>query len=146
MRITYRKSTVHSYWNKRWSNISADLAMSNENIYPLKYAIQTVAGKTGLILEAGCGAGRLMRYFKYKGYSIIGIDFIEVAISKLKEVDPNLDVEVGDISKLRFCDEKFQFVFAFGLYHSLEHNLEVAIRETFRVLKKGWESLRLFSG
>ena len=89
----------------------------------------------GKILEAGCGAGRLLRFYHLKGYDIIGIDFISVAIEKLKKIDSSLKVKVGDISNLEFEDETFNYVLAFGLYHNFEHNLDKSIAETFRVLK-----------
>ena len=78
MRITYRSHDVKNYWADRWANIPADSAMTNEDVYPLKYALQTVKHKNGHILEAGCGAGRILRYFHDRGYDIHvaqGVDF-----------------------------------------------------------------------
>ncbi|MGH8661188.1 MAG: class I SAM-dependent methyltransferase [Burkholderiales bacterium] len=137
MRITYRRANNKDYWTKRWDDIPADLPMENSSVYPLKYAELTVKGKEGKILEAGCGAGRILRYFHERGYDIVGVDFIQVAVSKLKEIDPSMHVEVGDILNLRFADQSFKHVLAFGLYHNLEHGLEKAISETHRVLAKG---------
>ncbi|WP_202945127.1 class I SAM-dependent methyltransferase [Methylomonas methanica] len=137
MRITYRSANNKDYWTKRWDDIPADIPMENLDVYPLKYAQMTVKDKAGKVLEAGCGAGRVLRYYHGRGYDIIGFDFIDVAISKLKEIDPTLKAEVGDITNLRFADQKFDYVLAFGLYHNLEHGLEKAIQETHRVLKNG---------
>ena len=136
MRITYRAHGVKDYWTKRWADIPADVPMANLNVYPLKYAEQTVKSKEGKILEAGCGAGRILRYYHDRGYNIIGMDFIDVAISKLKEIDSTLQVEVGDITNLRFADQSFKYVLAFGLYHNLEHGLAQAVAETNRVLER----------
>jgi len=137
MRITYRQVNNKDYWTKRWSDIPADRPMENRNVYPLKYAEKTVQSKNGIILEAGCGAGRILRYYKDRGYDIVGIDFIEGVIKKLREIDPELHVAVGDITNLQYKDESFRYVLAFGLYHNLEHGLERAIQETFRVLERG---------
>lgn len=137
MRITYRSHGNKEYWEKRWADIPADLPMENTHVYPLKYAELTIQQKNGFILEAGCGAGRILRYYKDRGYRITGIDFIENAIAKLKGIDPSLDVHVADITKLPFRDESFQYVLAFGLYHNLEHGLTQALNETYRVLKTG---------
>lgn len=62
MRITYRTRGVKEYWTARWDEIPADVPMENASTYPLKYAQMTVKGKEGRILEAGCGAGRVLRY------------------------------------------------------------------------------------
>ena len=40
--------------------------MSNEKFTPQKYALKTIGDSKGTILEAGCGVGRLLRYFKGK--------------------------------------------------------------------------------
>jgi len=137
MRITYRKSLNKDYWAKRWGDIPADLPMENKSVYPLKYAELTVRDKQGKILEAGCGAGRILRYYHNHGYDILGFDFIDVAIEKLKHVDPSLQAEVGDITDLRFNDGSFDYVLAFGLYHNLEQGLKDAVAETSRVLSSG---------
>ncbi|MBF0215765.1 MAG: methyltransferase domain-containing protein [Candidatus Omnitrophica bacterium] len=137
MRITYRWKDNNEYWFKRWDDIPVDQPMDNPDVYPLKYAKMTVGSPGQRILEAGCGAGRVLRYFADKGYDITGIDFIEGVIRKLKEHDPKLKAEVGDITGLRYPDGYFGYVLAFGLYHNLENGLDVAIRETFRIVSPG---------
>mgnify|MGYP003963430805 FL=1 len=137
MRISYRSHNVRDYWEKRWDDIPADQPMENNQVYPLKYAEQTVEDQQGRILEAGCGAGRILRYYHNKKMDIIGIDFIEVAIEKLRKIDSTLKVEVGDITDLRFENESFKYVLAFGLYHNLEHGLDQSIEETYRILESG---------
>lgn len=136
MRVTYRKENNKDYWTNRWESIPADEPMENQGVYPLKYASMTVVKNDGPILEAGCGAGRILRYFHNRGFDITGFDFIEVAINKLKKVDKSLKVQVGDITNLRYKNEKFKYLLAFGLYHNLETGLETAVYESWRVLKK----------
>ena len=108
----------------RRSGIAAGALTENPDVYPLKYARMTVMDRTGKILEAGCGAGRILRYYHGQGHDIFGIDFIDVAVSKLKEMDATLRVEVGDIANLRFADLSLRYVLAFGLYHNLERDLK----------------------
>ncbi|MCQ9206940.1 MAG: class I SAM-dependent methyltransferase [Omnitrophica bacterium] len=135
MRVTYRRQTNKVYWTKRWADIPADQPMSNTDVYPLKFAELTVQSKDGKILEAGCGAGRVLRYYKNRGYNIIGMDFIEEAVRKLKEIDPELNVEVGDITGTRYSDRAFKYVLAFGLFHNLQTGLQKAFCETYRILE-----------
>lgn len=136
MRVTYRRASNKDYWAKRWADIPADQPMQNRDAYPLKYAELTLRRRNLPILEAGCGAGRILRYYHQRGYDIVGIDFIAVAVEKLKQIDPTLRVEVGDITRLAFPDRSFGYVLAFGLYHNLEQGLEQAVAETRRVLMK----------
>lgn len=137
MRKTYRAASNKDYWKKRWEDVPADSAMANEDTYPLKYALRTVSANDGPILEAGCGAGRILRYFHNRGYDIFGMDFIEVAITKLLSADKSLKVKTGNISNLDFPAASFKYVLAFGLFHNLENNLDEAISETWRVLVPG---------
>ena len=137
MRKTYRDNSVKEYWGSRWDDVPADQPMTNDQVYPLKYARQLINNRKGRVLEAGCGAGRLVRYFHNEGLDIIGIDFIDIAIRKLKQIDSSLKVEVGDITSLRFADKSFKYILAFGLYHNLENSLDIAIKETYRVLEHG---------
>lgn len=137
MRVTRREVDNRSYWENRWEHLAADQPMTNTTVYPLRYALAAVSGREGRILEAGCGAGRVLRYFHDRGFDIVGIDFIEAVVSKLRTVDPRLKVEVGDICHLRFPDGHFRYVLAFGLYHNLERGLEQALKETCRVMEPG---------
>ncbi|HET7320954.1 MAG TPA: class I SAM-dependent methyltransferase, partial [Longimicrobiaceae bacterium] len=139
MRITYRHEDTHAYWERRWSGIPADEAAENPDAYPLKYAELAVGGdRVGRILEAGCGNGRILRYYHDRGYAVTGTDYVRVPIEKLRAADPELDVRCGDVRALDFRDSAFRYVLAFGLYHNLEpEDCRRALAETRRVLEPG---------
>jgi SAM-dependent methyltransferase len=138
MRKTFRSKNNYEYWRERWIDINADEPMVNQNYYPLKYSNMVISDKDQIILEAGCGAGRILRYYHENNYNIFGIDFIAEAIKKLKKVDPSLKAEVGNILNLDFKNDYFDVVLAFGLYHNFHsEKLHKSISETFRVLKQG---------
>lgn len=140
MRKTYRNSKNAEYWHSRWESIAPDTAMTATDEYPLKFAIEAVSllnQKTKpKILEAGCGNGRLLKYFHQRGYDITGIDFADIAINKLAKSDPNLNVRTDDITNLEDESAKYSLILAFGLYHNFEElDLKKAINETHRVLE-----------
>ncbi len=137
MRKTFRRMNNKTYWEKRWGDIPADQPMNNCDVYPLKFAQQLIRDRDAKVLEAGCGAGRILRHYHNQGIDIVGIDFVKVAIDKLKEIDSSLKVKVGDITNLPFDDQSFKYILAFGLYHNLETGLDKAIQETHRVLEIG---------
>ncbi|MDY0307058.1 MAG: hypothetical protein RBR18_11535, partial [Desulfovibrionaceae bacterium] len=74
MRVTYRHEHVDAYWAKRWAAIPADEEAANPEAYPLRYALEALEGVSGRILEAGCGSGRILRYFHNRGRDILGMD------------------------------------------------------------------------
>ena len=137
MRMTYRSQGAKEYWGARWEDIPADAPMDNPNAYPLKYAEMTVRAKDGRILEAGCGAGRILRFYHQQGYDIVGIDYIDVAIGKLKAIDSTLQAETGDITSLNYPDQSCKYVRAFGLYQKHERDFDKALDETYRVMESG---------
>ena len=104
MRKTYRRSNNKDYWTKRWSDIPADLAMRNNSKYPLKYAELMVKNNRGKILEAGCGAGRILRYYHNLKYEIIGIDNLDNYYStsyKKKRIQQENIKRVKKLNKLK---------------------------------------------
>tara|TARA_Y100001968_G_scaffold135199_1_gene123353 strand:+ start:455 stop:916 length:462 start_codon:yes stop_codon:yes gene_type:complete len=141
MRKTFRNKNVKEYWIDRWEAVAADKAMQNKLKYPLcsSLSILDITKKANSrILEAGCGTGRLLRYFHKNQYNIIGIDFAENAIKKIEELELELKAEVGDITDLRFENNTFTHVLAFGLYHNFEEEmLNIALKDTFRVMDIG---------
>ena len=68
MRKTFRAENNRDYWTNRWDKIDADEVMQNSNTYPLKYAIEALKfnNNNQKILEAGCGAGRILNYLHQK--------------------------------------------------------------------------------
>lgn len=140
MRKTFRKhGGIRPYWEKRWTQIPADGGVLNLNKYPGKYAEAVMSRIDGEALEAGCGAGRVLLHYHRGGRRIIGMDFIETAIAKIKRLDAGVPVSVADIMKLPYRSGHFSAVLAFGLYHNLERDIEAALQETRRVLSKnGW--------
>lgn len=141
MRITYRNRDVRAYWEDRWAALPADQTLANPAVYPLKYAELVLAddvARARPVLEAGCGAGRVLRYYHARGYSIHGMDFVDAVIEKLRAADASLQVEAGDITSLRYADASFGTVLAFGLLHNLQPPaLGQAVAEIRRVLMPG---------
>jgi len=136
MRKTFRFQGNKEYWKKRWTSIKVDEAQEEEHSYPLKYALEAIGSTQESILEAGCGNGRILRYFHQRGYNIEGFDFIDDAVQNLKKCDPKLEVQVGDIKNLKYNSSSFDCILAFGLYHNLEEDdLATAIKETARIMK-----------
>jgi SAM-dependent methyltransferase len=139
-RITYRPhGGSRAYWQARWDDVDADTGELNLQHYPGKFAEDTLRRLAvgGPILEAGCGAGRVVRFYHHQGRDIIGMDFIPTAVQKIRQAVPTVPLTAADVEKLPFADESLSCVLAFGLYHNLEQGVAGAVRETRRVLKTG---------
>ena len=133
----FRNKINSHYWENRWESSGVDnFTFTNENIYPIKYA-NLVVKRGCKILEAGCGSGRLYFHFKEKGFNIKGFDQSKIAIKNILQKNKEADVHISSISKLKYRDNNFDVILAFGLYHNIENkkDLKKSFEETFRVLK-----------
>lgn len=91
--------------------------------------------KEGLkILDAGCGPGATLPLLQKYG-NVIGVDLSPEA---LKYARKRGKVQKGDITKLDFKSGSFDLVVCMDvLYHTWVEDESKALREFFRVLKKG---------
>lgn len=93
--------------------------------------------KQGKILEAGCGLGRWVIYYRRKGYDIIGIDLAKDAVAMAKSYDPAVPVFIDNILKANYPDGHFDAVISLGVVEHFEEGPMEALNEAHRLLAKG---------
>jgi SAM-dependent methyltransferase len=89
------------------------------------------------LLEAGCGSGQWMHFFKRHGIQSTGIDWSEALRARSLSFDPSVAFDNGDMRDLPYPDESFGSVVAMG---SPEHVLEgpaKVFQEFLRVMRPG---------
>ncbi len=101
-----------------------------------KWDLSKLKGKK--ILECGCGPGRFTEVFLKYGATVVGVDMskaIEVNYENNGE-NNNLLLIQGDITKLPFFKNKFDYVFCYGV---LQHtpDPESTFNHLVKYLKKG---------
>lgn len=74
-----------------------------------------VKGKTGRLLDIGCGNGEFLRFANRYGWNVVGVDFDEHAVNVARS--GGLDVRTGGIEVID-VNEKFDFI---SLNHVIEH-------------------------
>ena len=95
-------------------------------------ALQETIPSGSLVLDAGCGSGRIFRYELAAGCRVVGVD-----IGDEMRDNPNVQLRArGDIAALPFRDASFDALLA---SHVMEHLPEPqrALAEMARVLKPG---------
>jgi SAM-dependent methyltransferase len=89
------------------------------------------------VLEAGCGSGKWLHFFKQRGIISVGLDWSEQLQAVSRQLDPSVQFDTGDLRNLLYERETFGSVVALG---SVEHVIEgpnQILRELYRVLRKG---------
>ncbi len=139
MRKVLRNKGTLDYWNDRWGAFESDEdEFRNLNIYPVKY-VNTVMVQGTVTLDAGCGLGRVVKHYKKRGFDIVGCDYSHVAVEKLNQTSPELDIRHANITDLPYRDAEFDNILALGLFHSIENldDIDKGILEATRCLKIG---------
>jgi methionine biosynthesis protein MetW len=93
--------------------------------------------KTSRVLDVGCGAGSVMRFYRDLGYQDIHGVELEGQLAEVARRDLGLDVTERSGEDLGcFADASFDVVYS---NHALEHmqRPEDSLREMYRVLKSG---------
>lgn len=88
---------------------------------------------TGKLLDVGCGNGEFLRFADRYGWSVVGVDFDEDAVTEARSGD--LDVRTGGIGVID-SKEKFDFI---SLSHVIEHVYDPVelIRTCYALLNDG---------
>ena len=145
-RELYKKieSDTKKSWELNWSNVSHK-AITEIFHYPrvkkLTVDYLRYLPKNGIALEAGCGLGQWVGYFRSNGYNMVGVDYNESTICRAKSYDSSLSLAAADVRALPFQGESIDTYISFGVIEHFIEGPEKALREAYRVLKKGGTAL-----
>lgn len=128
---------------KEWLNLHANI--KHQPKYPSSDVVSFVFKnfkKGSTILDLGCGAGRHLKFLAENGFECYGVDYSEngVKASELLLLEHKLkaNLQVASAHKLPFESEFFDGILCYGiLLYNPKELIEEAIKEMYRVLKKG---------
>jgi SAM-dependent methyltransferase len=89
------------------------------------------------VLEAGCGAGRYVRFLADRGYAVSGVELNDDAVSMVRRLWPDLDVIMGDVLELPYPNEHFDGILSLGVVEHFTAGPGDALLEICRVLRPG---------
>jgi len=106
--------------------LSSYLDAKSRHIFQLK-------GKSGKLLDIGCGNGEFLRFASSFGWEVVGVDFDEQAVAEASS--SGLDVRTGDVNVID-SKEKFDFI---SLSHVIEHVYDpsVLLSSCYKLLNDG---------
>lgn len=141
---TWEAIAIQNIWEKYYSAMKRIPKNLRE---PVPYVVvDTVAFKKRFdvktILDLGCGLGRHSVFLAKNGFDVVGVDISKSAlmIAKkwiCKERLENVALLRANMTALPFKDSYFHMVISVSvIHHALKSDIEKAIAEIHRVLKK----------
>jgi len=114
-------------------------AFGKVDIYLIDQILKNRYAKTDIILDAGCGAGRNLKWFYTNGYNISGIDadITQVENAKViysKSVD---NFKIGSLEALPYNNNQFHHIICNAVLHFAknDNHFNMMFDELIRVLK-----------
>lgn len=92
----------------------------------------------GLVLDAGCGPGRLAGPLRHRGLDVRGVDLSSAMVAQARRAHPDLHFEVGSLQALDLSDGALAGILAwYSVIHTAPALQPVIWREFARVLRPG---------
>jgi SAM-dependent methyltransferase len=131
---TTERQTFYDQHPFDWVPADASQEISSVMSRPLVDFIESLDSQS-LVLDVGCGPGRVLGFLARRGLRCIGLDRsrVSLALAVQRYRRPGA---VGDNLRLPFADAAADVVISDGVIHHTE-NPRVAFTENFRVLKPG---------
>jgi SAM-dependent methyltransferase len=100
-------------------------------------ALQSLLGPPeGLVVEIGCGEGRVGRGLLALGHPVVGVEQSATLARAARDADPPLTVVRGDAARLPFADAVADTVVACMSLHDVD-DLNATLADAARVLRTG---------
>jgi len=85
------------------------------------------------IIEGGCGRGQLVYALKELGYKIIGVEFSFNLVKRIREIENDLKIIVGDVRTIPFKESSCGAFISFGV---IEHYSSIEQKDILLEIKK----------
>lgn len=134
--ITARNPEHSLNYAKRWENIAA----SGQDIYGEARLLDALAERDALIVDAGCGTGRLSHYLANVGHRVIGVDIDPVLLDVAAKNEQETCTWVeGDLASVEIPTTEADFVISAGqvLTFIAPQDREAVVANLYSCLRPG---------
>lgn len=134
--IYIREKTSPDFWDKHWQKSMEETKPPTSNRFTRNTMHRYLHYRKGIVLEGGCGAGDKVYCMHNDGYNVVGTDFAEKTIHRVKQTYPELNLIVADCFYLPFKSEIFIAYWSLGVIEHFWNGYDGLIAEISRVLEK----------
>lgn len=132
----FTREATPEFWDEQWSKEKLLKDITSGNTYHfLKWVTMKYVQAGGRILEGGCGTGQVVYAMDTWGYEAHGIDYAKRTIETVKELLPELRLQVGDVRHIDFPDASFDGYWSLGVIEHFWGGFSPITQEAYRVLK-----------
>ena len=131
------KGDSPAHWEETWEQSSFDEALRFCEHDPLRGLFEQYALPGSVMLEGGCGKGQYVAYHAGRGVQVVGLDFAQATLAKLRSRYADLMLCAGDVAALPFRNEAFDVYYSGGVVEHFETGAGPALKEARRVLRPG---------
>src|SRR5579885_515575 len=124
-----------------YDHIAAEFARRNFDLTDVRYLdafARAVAGNAPSerfrILDAGCGPGRDSKWFRERGFHVIGVDLSAGMLAEARRRVPDVEFRQADLRRLNFPDGYFDGIWCCASLLHLPRNDVPAVLASFRRL------------
>ncbi|MFJ1735079.1 class I SAM-dependent methyltransferase [Streptomyces sp. NPDC088254] len=104
-----------------------------------------IVGRGGVVVDLGCGPGRVTRYLGSLGLVVSGVDLSEGMLAVARRENPGIAFELGSMTDLPHEDGSVDGVVSwYSSIHTPEPELPALFAEFLRVLRPGGHLLLAF--
>ena len=111
------------------------------DIYLLDQILKERYQQNDVILDAGCGSGRNLKWFYDNKFTVYGVDSLESRIEDVKEkyTEQHSNFSVQNLDQLQFENQFFDHVICSAVLHFAQNTQQFKrmVAELYRVLKPG---------
>lgn len=125
-------------WNAKYAR--EGLPAEDETAYLTQPYVQTLLQflpERAHVLDAGCGAGGLMRFLHRRGFHVTGVDASSTAVETARTVVPGAATALATFEQLPFPASSFDAYLAIGSWEYAADGPLRATEEAARVVKSG---------
>jgi ubiquinone/menaquinone biosynthesis C-methylase UbiE len=91
---------------------------------------------SGSVLDVPVGTGRFLQLYKDRGLAATGVDYNLSMLKHARAKDPEVPLEQGDVTQLRFPDGSFDVVVCVRLLHLIAPGeVPLVVKELLRVAR-----------
>jgi len=138
--MSYRVDLFRALTSIEWSQAVWKLTDGVEELAAcraelLHDAVLAHLPREGLIVDAGAGTGRWVRYLRARGHRCIGFDISVAACLRAKAVDRTVPLAAADTRSAPLPDAAADVVLSFGVVEHEEDGPAESLRELRRIVK-----------